>query len=89
MDIVDEAKELIPWLDDDSLVTRMTKHIEYLRLQNERLRQQNAELVAEPSIKMLLAGKKALFRVVEDPTIDDARFVYEAMIAACKATGGK
>ena len=55
----------------------------------ERLRQQNAELVAEPSIKMLLAGKKALFRVVEDPTIDDARSVYEAMIAACKATGGE
>ena len=60
-----------------------------LRRENERLRQQNAELVAEPSIKMLLAGKKALFRVVEDPTIDDARSVYEAMIAACKATGGE
>ena len=53
MDIVDEAKELIPWLDENSLVTRMAKHIEYLRLQNERLRQQNAELV-----KVIKAARK-------------------------------
>lgn len=46
MDIVDEAKELIPWLDEDSLVTRMAKHIEYLRLQNERLQKALVEAVA-------------------------------------------
>lgn len=37
MNIVDEAKELIPWLDEDSLVTRMAKHIEYLRLKIDKL----------------------------------------------------
>lgn len=41
MDIVDEAKELTPWLDENHLVARMAKHIEYLRLQNEQLRQTN------------------------------------------------
>ena len=37
MNIVDESKELIPWLDEDSLVTRMAKHIEYLRLKIDKL----------------------------------------------------
>ena len=55
----------------------------------KHLRQQNAELTGDPNIKMLLAGKKALFRFVEDPTIDDARAVYESMIDAYKSTRGK
>ena len=55
----------------------------------ERLRKEKTELMFDPSVKMLLAGKKALFRLVEDPTFDDARAVYEAMIAAHKTTGEK
>jgi len=31
MNIVDEAKELIPWLEEESLIERMAKEIERLR----------------------------------------------------------
>ena len=37
-DIVDEAKELIPYLGDDSLVEKLTKEVERLREDNKRLR---------------------------------------------------
>ena len=30
-DIVDEAKELIPWLGDDTMIERLTKEVERLR----------------------------------------------------------
>ena len=50
----------------------------------ERLRKDKTELMFDPSIKMLLAGKKALFRFVEDPTINDAMEIYMKMIAAYK-----
>lgn len=45
MDIVDEAKELIPWLDEDSLVTRMAKEIELLRRDNKFLNEENFDVM--------------------------------------------
>lgn len=36
MDIVDEAKELIPWLEKESLIERMAKEIERLRADNKK-----------------------------------------------------
>jgi len=76
MDILDEAKELIPWLDKDSLVERMAKHIEYLRLQNESARQQNAELVE--ALRSIAGCGTAWFTASK-----------LAKSAIAKATGGK
>jgi hypothetical protein len=36
----------------------------------------------EPTLKMLIAGKSSLFSCAEDPTFDDVRKVYAAVIAA-------
>ena len=85
MDIVDEAKELIPWLDDDSLVTRMTKHIEYLRLQNERLRQQNAELVE--ALHTIFKWQPSSTTQPRQKIIDSMQFY--AHLSITKATGGE
>ena len=64
-DIVDEAKELIPWLGDDTMIERLTKEV-------ERLREENAEL-----IKVL----KGLFEAVKwekvSAEVDAARKALE------------
>ena len=78
MDILDEAKELIPWLDKDSLVERMAKHIEYLRLQNESARQQNAELVE---------ALEDLLRFVKNEFDPADIMVFKAQDTLAKATG--
>ena len=83
MDIVDEAKELIPWLDENHLVARMAKHIEYLRLQNESVRQQNADLVcALQTINKWQPSSKTQPR---QKIIDSMQFYAHLSIA--KATG--
>lgn len=93
MDVVERCYEYLsngglfnPELMDHEAVSNLVIDC---RNEIERLRQQNAELTIDPNIKMLLAGKKALYRLIEDPTFDDARAVYMAMVAANKATGGE
>jgi hypothetical protein len=46
-----------------------------------RIEQLEAALL-EPTLDMLIAGKKSLYSCSEDPELDDARKCFKAMIAA-------
>jgi len=47
----------------------------------ERIDQLEAAL-REPTLDMLIAGKKSLYSCSEDPELDDARKCFKAMVAA-------
>ena len=47
-----------------------------------RIEELETVLRGEPTLKMLLAGKKSLYSCSEDPEIEDAEKCFEAMIAA-------